>query len=197
MRIEIFTGSLIVILVALIVTGEMALMENRSFMRSYNNFTDAVDVALDDACECLALTVSQKTIDPRGADHVEGVFIESLASALGKEVSLVGKELKEMTNVFVISNGLGLMLLHRTNRGGGWKYIEGVKSNDDAAEMIMENIDAKMFLPDKTDLTQMKAADHMSVLVSMTCIGRRGLTGNKRFVCIRNAQLRVKSTGYV
>ncbi|MCR5829944.1 MAG: hypothetical protein K6F93_06340 [Lachnospiraceae bacterium] len=192
MRIEIFTGTLIVILSVLLVVGEMALIEHRSVMRMYNRFSDAVEVAVDDACEYLGPVASDNEIDLGGAEYIEEVFLESLAAALGLDSSVAGKKLADMTDLFVISNGKGLMLVHRTSQRGKWKTFENVETADEAADIIMQNTGKKFFLPDKTGLIQNKAAEGMSVLVLTTFAGGRGITGNRNFICIRNSQLKRK-----
>ena len=201
MRIGIFTGVLIVVLTALLVCGELILKENRTTIRAYSAFSDAVEYALDDACEYLGVMKGEgMKLTESGAGYLESVFIEALAAALGRDSAATKDTLEGMTVVFAVSDGKGQILLRNTRLGGKWKKAENCSDQDEAAKVISRSVleglgvkegeDSIVFLPGNTGLTGVKAAENPYVLAYMTCRIGTGIGGVKDFVCVRNAQIK-------
>ncbi|MCR5431626.1 MAG: hypothetical protein K6E95_03615 [Lachnospiraceae bacterium] len=215
-RTEIFTGAFLIILTAVLTVGELSLKEDRNAMRDYERFSYAVEKAVDDACEYLGIVPENENgLTKENAEYVESIFIEAMAAALGRNVNLCRGQLVDMTAAFAVFDGKGRMISRPTGRGGEWKLFENIKNEDEAAEAIMEIIkegclhedgfggninraaaeaEKRLFLPDETGLTGYRASSGRSILVCMVCNRRSGLTGEKGFVCIRNACLRKKKT---
>ena len=213
MRTWIFTCTFVVVLTALTVTGELSLKENREVMRAYERFSSAVDAVLDDACEYLGIIpYDVDGVRQTGAEYVESIFIEAMAAALGEDVDeLCRGRLSGMIAVFAISDGKGSMTMRSGGKDGAWKTVSDCGDSDKAAaavtEAVMDNYGRQngsgpvlghmpkdlrngIILPDSTGLTEYKAGEGPSVLVCMVCRRGRGITGDKEFVCVRNARLR-------
>lgn len=201
MRIGVFTGAFIVFLVAVLARGELIHKENRAVMRAYSSFSDAVEIALDDACEYLSLVAGEgMELTDSGAGYIERIYIEALSTALGNETAVFGNRLRGMTALFAVSDGTGKLFARNTRLGGAWKKIENPESPDDTAEELSKLIsngstapvaeEKRLFLPEKTGLIELKASGNIYAVVYMICRIGSGLTENKDFVCVRNAQIR-------
>ena len=171
MRVWIFTGTLAIIFGVMLVVAELSLREERTVQRAYERFCTAVEAAVDDACEYLSLIdTDEDGGSGQGTEYIKKVFIDSLAAALGKDVSIYGETLEKMITEFVVSKNPD-----RHSKGGFH---------------LRDSRGKEVILPDQTGLVGYKADSGPSVLVCMVCRLGSGLTGKKDFVCIRNAQLR-------
>lgn len=212
MRAWILTGTLAILLGGMLVVSELSIREERTAARAYERFCCAVEAAVDDACEYLSLLeIDGEGISDPGVEFIEGIFLDSLATALGKDASVFRETLSGMTAAFLLCDPEGNISVRSTRTGEPWKKKSGVKDRDELAGLIAETVGnayknpdshskggfrlrdgrgKEVFLPDQTGLTEYKADTGMSVLVCMVCRLGSGLTGEKDFVCIRNAQLR-------
>ena len=202
MRTGIFTGTLIVVLTALLTVGELSVKENRAVMREYSRFADAVEVAVDDACEYLGLLMyDEQPVNSRRAEFLVNVFVEALAAALGKENAVFEAELKKMIALFAVSDGKGSVLMGAHGGEDDWVAGDGLKSADEEAIAItgylrektgwsVGETDYGIFLPDDTGLTGYKAAGGLSLLVCMKYKAGSFAGQNKDILVIRNARIR-------
>ena len=207
MRAWILTGTLAIVLCAVIVAGEAGIRENRAAFGVYGRMTQAVETAVDDACEYLMLAdAAGKEIERESAVYAENVFTESLAAGLCMDLSVCREKIGEMTAAFMIHDGKETGWIRSTCENEEWREFHAGPDGDDIIKAIMQNPEAgsgsaasvlrddKLFLPDETGLMEVKAGKGPSVLVLLVCRLPGGVTKGRTFVCVRNAQIRRRSS---